>query len=134
MPAKKTIGEKLALLAKVSGKSQTEISDSIGMKSSQLNRFFKGHSEFNSENLVLVLKQLGIELEDLIKNKIKKFDNVDVEDIDTSSDCVRYLLSVLDPLGKQTYLLQLMWAAKISSQNKLPKRVEEILKKEINLI
>lgn len=134
MGARKSLGEKLAMLAKTTGKSQTEIADGADMPVSQLNRFLRGHSSINSTNLCAVLAELGINLDDIIASRIRKSAEIDEEKIESTDDCVRFLFRNLDEIGRQTYLNNLAWAAKVSSKKKLPTRVEEILKTETTLI
>ncbi|RYZ77235.1 MAG: XRE family transcriptional regulator [Proteobacteria bacterium] len=134
MAARKCLGEKLAMLVKTSGDSQTAIADRLNMPVSQLNRFLKGHSALTSTNLVAVMAELGIDLDAIVSARIRQQAQVDTHKIETSDDCVRYLFNNLDELGRQTYLKNLAWAVKISSNGSLPTRVEEILKSEMTLI
>ena len=134
MPTKKSLGEKLAMLAKSKGKSQTEISESLSMPNSQLNRFFRGHSDLSSSNLVLVMRELGIDIEETISKKIQKHAQISEDEIETKEDCVEFLFKSLDEHGKQAYLNQLAWAARVISKQQLPTKIEEIIQKELNLI
>ncbi|RYZ93199.1 MAG: XRE family transcriptional regulator [Proteobacteria bacterium] len=134
MAARKCLGEKLAMLVKSSGDSQTAIADRLNMPVSQLNRFLKGHSALTSTNLVAVMAELGIDLDAIVSARIRQQAQVETNNIETPDDCVRFLFSNLDELGRQTYLKNLVWAVKISSNGNLPTRVEEILKTEMTLI
>lgn len=49
-------------------------------------------------------------------------------------EALNFLFNELDELGKQTQLNQLLWAAKISIGDSFPKKIEDQIKKEINLI
>ncbi|RYZ93648.1 MAG: XRE family transcriptional regulator [Proteobacteria bacterium] len=134
MAARKCLGEKLAMLVKSSGKSQTAIADRLEMPVSQLNRFLRGHSALTSTNLAAVMAELGIDLDEIISARIRQQAQVETHKIETPDDCVRFLFGNLDELGRQTYLKNLAWAVKISSNGSLPTRVEEILKSEMTLI
>lgn len=133
MAAKKSLGEKLAMLAKSTGKSQTNISESLAMPASQLNRFFRGHSDLSSSNMTAVLKELGIDLEEIVSKKISYHTGHEESAGRNLSSSVDFLLNSLDDLGKQTILSQLLWAAKLSKA-KFPTDVEKRIKKEISLI
>lgn len=122
------------MLVKTTGRTQSELADSIGMPVSQLNRFLNGHSDLNAENLSNVLAALGINLDEIVTAKIRKQVDVEGAEVENVSDCINYLFRSLDEMGKQTYLKSLAWAARISSKSKLPTRVEEVLKNELNLI
>ncbi len=130
----KTIGEKLALLAKTQGKSQSVIADNIGMAPSQLNRFFRGNCDFSSPNLFLVLKELGLDIEEMISKKTKKFVDIDEAKVDNVYDCITYMYRSIDDLGQQTYLKQLAWATTATTKKPLPQKVQDIIKKETHLI
>ncbi len=126
--------EENGVLVKTSGKSQTDIAENVAMPVSQLNRFLRGHSSLTSTNLTAVLTELGIDLDEIISSRIRKSAEVEEEKIESADDCVRFLFSNLDEFGKQTYLKNLAWAARVSSGNSFPPRVEEILKTEMTLI
>ncbi|MFZ3231726.1 MAG: helix-turn-helix transcriptional regulator [Pseudobdellovibrio sp.] len=134
MTIKKSLGEKLAMLAKSQEKSQTDIAEAIGMAASQLNRFFKGHSELSSHNLMSVLSELGIDLDDIISKKTRKYADIDEAKVEDKYDCLTYMFRNIDELGQQTYLKQLAWATKTITKKPLPLKVQEIIKKETHLI
>jgi transcriptional regulator with XRE-family HTH domain len=131
---KKALSEKLFMLSRVRGISQTEIAEHMAVQVQHVNRYFNGRSDLYSSHLINLLKALGIDLDQLVSAKLKKDTQVSEDEIETAEDCVKYLLNSLDELGRQTYLSNLAWAAKVSSKKKLPQRVNEILKNEISLI
>lgn len=131
---KNSLGKKLSILAKSQGKSQTAIADNLGLPPSQINRFLKGHSDCSANNLVLILNELGINLEEIVSQKIRKHGNISESEIESVNDCVQFLFKSLDNLGQQAYLSNLAWAAKLSKKGKFPNKVDEILKKELDLI
>lgn len=134
MSSRKSLGEKIAMLVKTTGRTQSQISEKIGMPVSQLNRFLNGHSDLTSDNLVLVLKAVGIDLHDLVSKKIKSEFDQDHQHIESSVDCLEFLYGKLDEIGKQTYINNLAWAARLASSDPLPINVEELVKKEIYLL
>lgn len=129
---KKSLGVKLALLAKSQGKSQAEIADQIGMAPAQLNRFFKGNADCNTEKLLLILNILDINLEGIIFRKTRK--HIETDEIENVFDCITYMFKSIDELGQQTYLNQLAWATKATTKKALPAKVQAIIEKETNLI
>ncbi len=131
---RKNVGEKLSVLAKSVGLSQTALAEKLDIPSSQVNRFFRGHSDVYSSVLMDILKELGLDVDKMISTKIKKHTDIEDCEIETASDCVNYLFKNLDELGKQTYLNNLAWATRVTSKQSLPTKVEEILKRELNLI
>lgn len=122
------------MLVKTTGRTQSELADSIGMPVSQLNRFLNGHSDLNAENLTNVLLALGINLDEIVTTKIRKQVDNEGAEVENVSDCINFLFRSLDEMGQQTYLKSLAWAAKVSSKNSLPKRVEDVLSRKLKLI
>lgn len=128
------IGEKLAVLAKTIGRSQTSLAEKVGVPPSQINRFFRGHSDIYTSALLPVMRELGFDLEEMISKKIKVASDLDSNDPKTVNETLVYLFNELDDLGKQTMLAQLLWAAKIAKGDQLPIRIEEQIRKEFSLI
>lgn len=131
---KKQIGEKLSMLSKTVGLSQTALAEKIGVPSSQINRFFKGHSDIYSSNLIEILKELGFDIEAMIASRLKAVTEVEQADPKSTHEALNFLFDELDELGKQTYLSQLLWAAKVTKGESFPKKIEDQIRKEINLI
>lgn len=131
---KKALHEKLSMLARARGLSQTKLSEHMEVHVNHVNRYFRGHSDMHSTHLVHLLKALGIDIEQMVSDKIKKHTEVTDTEVDSIEGCLQYLFKSLDPLGQQTFLNNLAWATRVSSKKKLPPKVEEILKKEISLI
>lgn len=129
---KKSLGVKLALLAKAQGKSQAKIAEQIGMDPAQLNRFFKGFSDCTTDNLLPILDSLDIDLPNIISRKTRK--TADIDDVENVFDAVNFLYKNLSPISQQTHLKQLEKINLLSGKQKIPKVVLEIIKKETNLI
>ena len=132
--AKKAFHEKLLILARAQGISQTEIAEDLDMQLSHINRYFNGRSDIGSSHLINILKTLGIDLEDIISKELLNLaggEDTSVNDLPASVD---FLLNSLDAIGKQTLLAQILWAAKKTSKKKIPEKVEAIVRKEISLI
>lgn len=134
MTKSKQIVKSIRDLTVRSGISQTSLAKKSGVAVSQLNLFLNGHSGLNFEHLVSVLESLGIDLQVVIKKKFNTFNNSDDPAIDGDIDCLVYLYSSLDELGKQSFLEQLAWTSKLINKGKIPKNVEDQLKKKISLI
>lgn len=129
---KKSLGEKLALLAKSQGKTQADIADQIGMAPSQLNRFLKGNSDCTTENLLSILNILEIDLEGAISRKTRK--SADIDEIENDSDVVKFLYENLDEIGQQTQLRHLEWISNVAGTKKIPKEIKTIIDQKLTLI
>ncbi len=132
--ARKAFHEKLLMLARAQGTTQTEIAESLDMQLSHINRYFNGHSDISSNHLVNIMKTLGIDLEAIISKELLRQaggEDTTVNDLPASVD---YLLNSLDAIGKQTLLSQILWAAKKTSKKRIPEKVEAIVRKELSLI
>lgn len=134
MSNRKSLGERLALLAKTQGKSQAEIADRINMAPSQLNRFFKGHCDIHANNAIEILKELGLDIEDLLLKRLKDATDLENSDPNSKNETILFLYNKLDELGKQTVLAQLLWAVKVGNSNALTRKLETEIRKEITLI
>lgn len=125
--------EKLLRLAQFQGITQTEIAKKSGMQLSHVNRYFNGRSDITSAHLIKIMKVLGVDFNEIIADKV--YAAAGGGDIPNElPECVEYLLNSLDDIGKQTYLSQLLWAAKKTSKKKIPENVISIVKEEISLI
>lgn len=131
---RKHLGEKLSVLSKSLGISQTSLAERVGVPPSQINRFFRGHSEIYSSALTEILKELGLDVEELIAKRLKAVAEIENAEPKSTHEALAFLFDELDELGKQTYLAQLLWAAKVTKGDSFPKRVEDQIKKEISLI
>ena len=65
---------------------------------------------------------------------LKAVTEVEHADPKSTHEALNFLFDELDELGKQTYLNQLLWAAKVSKGESFPKKIEDQIRKEINLI
>ena len=132
---KESLGEKLSYLSKRLRKSQSEIALEANISHSQLNKFFNDKSNLSLENFNDLLICLGIDLQEIIEDKIEATKtNPKDKKIISTMHAVEFLLMNLEPRGRQTQLKQLEWINEIAGKEKLPKQVTEILRKEINLI
>jgi transcriptional regulator with XRE-family HTH domain len=66
------LGKKLAVLAKLRGKTQEEIAKECKMSRISVNRFFRQHTEIRAGDLSQLLQTLGINLESLIDRAIER--------------------------------------------------------------
>ncbi|NQZ01435.1 MAG: helix-turn-helix transcriptional regulator [Bdellovibrionales bacterium] len=65
------LAEKLAILAKAKGYSQSELAGQIDISRVSINRFFKGRSSIRTKDLVQLLKVLDIDLEEVVNQKLE---------------------------------------------------------------
>jgi transcriptional regulator with XRE-family HTH domain len=65
-----SLGKKLAVLAKLKGKTQDEIAKECEMSRISVNRFFRQHTEIRAGDLSHLLQTLGIDLEQMIDKAI----------------------------------------------------------------
>ncbi len=102
------IGEKLATLSKSKGLSQGKLAEKIDVSRVSINRFFKGKSSLRTKDLVLLLKVLDIDLEQMIHQKLEAESRGDASQEEVYSD----LISVLDHLdnhARSSVIEQVVW-------------------------
>ena len=132
--SERTLGPVVNQLIRASDFSQTEICDLAGVSKTNLNKFLNGHAGLSSENLIKVLKSVGVDLESLVKEKIAEKSASEFGEISSDAQALEMLLSRLDKMGRQIYLAQLAWAATLTSRRSLPKNLDRYLKERINHI
>jgi len=67
---KKLLGQKIGLLTKAQKRTQKEMAKSCNISRIAINRFFVGKSELKAQDLVNVLHTCGIDLEEIIEQKL----------------------------------------------------------------
>lgn len=102
------IGEKLATLAKSKGLSQGRLAEKIDVSRVSINRFFKGKSSIRTKDLVLLLKVLDIDLEDLISQKLQS----EMDGVPAQDEIYQDMISIIDHLdaqAKSSVIEQVVW-------------------------
>lgn len=66
-----SLGQKLAVLAKLKGLTQEQIAKKCTMSRISVNRFFRSHTEIRAGDLGALLNTLGIDLEEIIDKAIE---------------------------------------------------------------
>lgn len=125
------IGLSLFDLSRILKKSQTEMSESTGVTTVAINRFFKGHSELSLSNFILVSRELGIDLEKIISDEILKNSNSDKKLFETKAEMYSFLFENLPLIPKQTALKSLAWTYSVSGKKELPTEIKDFFRSEI---
>jgi transcriptional regulator with XRE-family HTH domain len=115
---------------------QTELATQANLNYGQVNRFLNGHSDMYLSSFVELCEALDIDLIKIIRDRTKSATQMEDQKYETAEDCLIYFYKNLDKLGRQSYLNQLAWAARIVNKGnkKFPVQIEEVLKRETNLI
>jgi len=95
--------QKLSILAKSKGISQSDLAQQIDISRVSVNRFFKGKSSIRTRDLIQLLKVLDIDLEELIESKLEsKLSKQEVpSQVSTQSQVYEDLISVIENLDSQ---------------------------------
>lgn len=102
------IGEKLATLAKSKGLSQGKLAEKIDVSRVSINRFFKGKSSIRTRDLVLLLKVLDIDLEEMISQKLQSEMDGEASQEEIYSDLIS-ILDHLDNHARSSVIEQVVW-------------------------
>lgn len=102
------IGEKLATLAKSRGLSQGKLAEKIDVSRVSINRFFKGKSSIRTRDLVLLLKVLDIDLEQMIAQKLQSEIDGDTGQEEIYNDLIS-ILDHLDHHARSSVIEQVVW-------------------------
>lgn len=132
------LGQSLSVLCKLTGLSQTALAEHLQVPASQINRFFRGHSDVYASSFLLILKKLGIDIEDLIFKKIHDrsahFQKEAVCEPHNAREAVVYLYDQLSVLDQETVLNQLLWTVKNHRADLISQNMEARLQKETRYI
>jgi transcriptional regulator with XRE-family HTH domain len=132
--AKKSLNEKLLILSRVKGLTQSEVAKGVDMQPSHINRYFNGVSDLTSAHFTNILKVLGIDLEKIVSDEIQKLTGNETHKVTDLNSSIEFLFSSLDEIGRQTMLKHLHWVAQKTSKKKIPDQVTFIIQKEISRI
>lgn len=82
----RTLMSKIRELSRIVGISQRDLSQSMGLKPSQLNLYFNERAEMKAQRLVQILEILGIDIDELLTQRIRALGGDPTgSDIDDSS-------------------------------------------------
>jgi transcriptional regulator with XRE-family HTH domain len=96
--------EKLAILAKSKGISQSELAERIDISRVSINRFFKGKSSIRTKDLIQLLQVLDIDLEEVIEQQLNsklRGQSPQIAEPQGHSQVYEDLISVIDNLDSQ---------------------------------
>ena len=117
------LGHHIALLARASGLTQTEISEQCKISRVSLNRFFRGQSELRAVDLARVLLFLGIDLGAIVKSRLTQVTgDAEKESDGTLGRDMEFVLGTMSELGKRSYLGHLVAHAELKG-DEIPKKV-----------
>jgi len=107
------IGLRLATMAAIAGKKQTDLASECGVSRLTIHRFFKGHSEIKASDFIRLMSLLGVNLEAVISDKMQRISQ-GVRN-DTANDPVlsdvMEVLSTLEKPVRRTLIESLLWWA-----------------------
>lgn len=86
---------------KEAGVTQRDLAAAIGMKSNQLNVFFTEKSDMHSRKLVLLLRTLGIDLEQILADRLAEIRN---HRADRDSTALLTKINAMEPLRRKPLL------------------------------
>ena len=114
MRKKLSLAEKIALLAKNSGVSQSSIAEQVGVPASHVNHYFRGKGAVRSELFVEILKTLNIDIEALVNKEVARLNDLDLEEKKNAGEAFERLMKMMDQPERQAavdYLVNYSQAA-----------------------
>ncbi|MEO0337201.1 MAG: helix-turn-helix transcriptional regulator [Pseudomonadota bacterium] len=108
------LAEKLAILAKTKGFSQSELAGQIDISRVSINRFFKGRSSIRTKDLVQLLKVLDIDLEEVVNQKLESAvrpggSHAAARNLDPVYEDLISVIEHLDSKAKKNVFEQVIW-------------------------
>lgn len=108
------IGVRLATMAAMAGKKQTDLATKCGVSRLTIHRFFKGHSELKATDFIRLISLLGINLENVITDNMQRLSkNSDVQTPNNDpvlKDVMEVLANLQKPV-RRTLIESLLWWA-----------------------
>lgn len=130
----KNIGEMIAILIKSKDITQTDLAEKIGVPHSQINPFLRGHKDVYASSLVAVLKEVGIDVEAQLKEKLKIENQLDTIQLNEPKDAVDFLFSQMDQLNRETTICQMLTSVKLQDGASIDSSIENRIKQQVVLI
>jgi len=104
------LAEKLAILAKSKGFSQSDLAHKIDISRVSINRFFKGKSSIRTRDLVQLLQALDIDLEEVVTQKLEAKDKVsETARKETVYEDLISVIESLDSNARSNVFEQVIW-------------------------
>lgn len=98
------LGKRLGVLAKAKELKQTDLAAKIGLSLSQVNRFFSGQTEIKGDKLVLLMAELGIDLNSQIDTKISQASGVKIQKTESFGEIVEQMAKALKPNKREALI------------------------------
>src|SRR4051812_43889040 len=94
-PRKPSLAQECLLLAQVSGMSQASLARKLGLKPSNLNHYLKGHGDIRAETFVRLLKELNVDIEEILNRQLAKSAGIPMESKATTGDALEAIVRAL---------------------------------------
>ena len=107
------IGLRMATMAALAGKKQTDLANKCGVSRLTIHRFFKGHSEIKASDFIRLMALLGVNLDSVITDKMQRLSKNSPTDttIDPVLSDVMEVLCNLEKPVRRTLIESLLWWA-----------------------
>ncbi|MBS1972659.1 MAG: helix-turn-helix transcriptional regulator [Bdellovibrionales bacterium] len=130
MRKKLSLAEKIALLAKHSGVSQSAIADQVGVPASHVNHFFRGKGDVRSELFIEILKTLNIDIEALINKEVARMNDLDLEEKQNAGEVFERLVKSFDKTDREA-IVQYIDGFAVAQLGSKAKKQTKVLKELI---
>lgn len=108
------LANKIGILAGLIGMTQAELARRLSLQPSNLNHYLKGHGDVRAELFVRILRELGVDVEDLLNREIATRTGMKLEDRGGLGETVEIVADSLSPGDRKTMLSYLAKMAQVN--------------------
>lgn len=130
----KNIGEMIAILCKSKDITQTKLAEKLNVPLSHINPYFCGHKDVRASTLIALLKEVGINIEQQLKEKLQLENNIEQKEFKTPSDAVSFLFGKMDQLNQETCINHMLFSVKAQGNIQVDPFIEKQIKNQVTMI
>ena len=115
---------------KLSGTSQAQIADQVGVPASHLNHFFRGKGDVRSGLFVEILNSLDIDIESLVNKKIAQLNDIELASKTSAGETFEKLVKSFERTEREAiieYLGEFAFAHLGTKSKKQTKLLRELI-------
>jgi len=107
--------------------SNQEIGETANIAAPNVSRFLNGHTDIRVSSFDGILRSIGVDIVQILKARVVDNNNLIAPTFETEEDSLIYLFNKLDPMGREAFLKQMLWAVELSTKEAIPPKVKEIV-------
>ena len=118
MPRSSKLSQKCSLLATLAGLTQAELARRLEIKPINLNHFLRGHGDVHSALFIRLLKELGIDIEEIINKELARLSGLRLEEKMTPGAAMETLARAMSREDRQALISYVIKTAQVNLGSK----------------